>query len=207
MNLPKIPILPAAKVSGEPDTVVKIFESTDRYLALIKPSIVKMDMAYYNGRLNEAQIVSLCNVIRHHPEILFVLPVGFVVKGKQGKNEDIEENQPWPARCGGTNIVKTTIVEVDGRLPPNADYGLKAIDVGAYGLDVLNPTPFGTPIKLYGTCVATNFVTAAAVRALSENPNLSVAQLKTSVLNSAAAHKSLLGKVKSGKFVGLMRKN
>jgi hypothetical protein len=114
---------------------------------------------------------------RGAPDILFVAGAG-------NEDEDVDFVRSFPAGLNLPNVI--TVGAVDVALQPAGftSYG-KSIDVYANGFEVPSKVPGGMPINISGTSLSAPQVTNLAGKMLAVNPNLSVAQVRAIIEETA----------------------
>jgi hypothetical protein len=116
---------------------------------------------------------------RSAPNILFVAGAG-------NEDEDVDFVRSFPAGLNLPNVI--TVGAVDVALQPAGftSYG-KSIDVYANGFEVPSKVPGGMPINISGTSLSAPQVTNLAGKLLAVNPNLTVAQIRAIIEETATA--------------------
>ena len=124
-------------------------------------------------RMNNA----LETAIRSAPGILFIAGAG-------NEDEDVDFVRSFPAGINLPNLI--TVGAVDVALQPAAftSYG-KSIDLYANGFEVPSKAPTGLAINISGTSLAAPQVTNLAAKLLARKPDLSVAQLRQLIEQTA----------------------
>jgi subtilisin family serine protease len=122
---------------------------------------------------------SLEDSFRSAPNILFVAGAG-------NEDEDVDFVRSFPAGLNLPNVI--TVGAVDVALQPAGftSYG-KSIDVYANGFEVPSKVPGGMPINISGTSLSAPQVTNLAGKLLAVNPNLTVAQIRAIIEETATA--------------------
>jgi subtilisin family serine protease len=130
------------------------------------------------------------------------------VTGDGGANWSTESG--WSGSTPGGAFVRYTMAELPDR-KPNVQYRFEfvsnssVVDDGVYLDDVRAYCVSGTPSAandyqfLSGTSMATPHVTGVVGLLLSVNPNLTVAQIRSAILNTGEASPLLIGAVASGR--------
>lgn len=123
--------------------------------------------------LNQALVDGIASA----PDILFVAGAG-------NEDEDIEFVKSTPAGINLPNVI--TVGAVDVALQPASftSYGT-SIDLYANGFEVPSVTPGGKPINISGTSLAAPQVTNLAAKLWALNPDLSVAEVRSIMLDRA----------------------
>ena len=123
--------------------------------------------------INEALVDGIASA----PDILFVTGAG-------NEDEDIEFVQSTPAGINLPNVL--TVGAVDVALQPASftSYGA-SIDLYANGFEVPSVVPGGKPINISGTSLAAPQVTNLAAKLWALDPDLSVAEVRSMIVESA----------------------
>jgi subtilisin family serine protease len=122
---------------------------------------------------------------------------------------NIDETGDVFTGCSSQYLVKVTNTTKADKLSPGAGYGLKSIDLGAPGTEILSTLPNNRVGKMTGTPMATPHVTGAIAFLHSvasadfqslthSDPGQSALTLKDLLLKSVDAIPSLTGKTVSG---------
>lgn len=133
---------------------------------------------------------ALEDVIRKTYEagILFVAAAG-------SSNTNIDLRPHYPAGYGIGNIISVAATGRNDAPAAFSNYGLKSVDLAAPGQDIL-ATGLGNDYEQRsGTSLAAAIVTGVAALALAAQPNLSVDQLRSLLLESVDRLPGLRGKV------------
>lgn len=128
--------------------------------------------------------------------------------GNDHNNTDLEENRYYPAAYalkGLRNIISVASIDMDGRLLPSSNYGIKSVDLAAPGEGILSTIPGGRYGKLTGTSQATAFVSGVAALILSRQPSLTAFQVKEVILKNVTPSQLLRGKVATSGSLDAMR--
>lgn len=120
---------------------------------------------------------ALAAAFRSAPEILFIAGAG-------NEDEDVDFVRSFPAGINLPNLI--TVGAVDVALQPAGftSYG-KSIDLYANGFEVPSKAPTGLDINISGTSLAAPQVTNLAAKLLARKPNMTVAQLRTTIEQTA----------------------
>jgi subtilisin family serine protease len=116
---------------------------------------------------------------RSAPGILFIAGAG-------NEDQDVDFVRSFPAGINLPNVI--TVGAVDVALQPAGftSYG-KSIDLYANGFEVPSKAPTGLAINISGTSLAAPQVTNLAAKLLARKPNLTVAQLRQLMEQTATA--------------------
>jgi len=153
--------------------------------------------------------------------ILFVAAAGNVDNGTREPNNDLVPQ--FPANFAAPNIISVAATDPVDAIPDFSHFGATTVDLGAPGESVLsttppcsNPGPFPffpcdpdfpsspTPTQdtysfFSGTSMATPQVSGSAALLWAQNPNLSVAQVKSLLLYNGQVQSSLVNKSLTGR--------
>jgi subtilisin family serine protease len=123
--------------------------------------------------------------------ILFV-----VAAGSSGSDNDARPN--YPANYDSSNVISVAATDRSDALAPFSNYGSRSVHLAAPGQDILT-TALGNEYELRsGTSLAAAVVAGVAALALSAHPDLSVAELRSWLLESVDKLPGLRGKVSTG---------
>jgi subtilisin family serine protease len=101
----------------------------------------------------------------------------------------------YPAAFTNSNIVTVAAVTATGALASFSNFGVKSVDPGAPGDQILS-TYLGSKYKvLSGTSMASPIVAAAAAMLRSQDPDLTYKDLRSAILSHARPDAVLNGKV------------
>ena len=143
---------------------------------------------------------ALADVIRAAADagILFV-----AAGGDTNTNNDTTPRYPVGDRSG--NIISVAAIDSRDALAEFSNYGSKTVQLAAPGKDILT-TALGNDYKRRsGTSPAAAFVSGIAALALSAHPDLSVAQLRSRLLQSVDQRPELRGRVVTGGRINAAR--
>lgn len=118
--------------------------------------------------------------------------------GNSGQN--VENNAFYPANYTSPSILTVAASDQSDNRAGFSNYGATSIDIAAPGVGILSTynSSSNAYATLNGTSMATPHVTGAAALLASYNPNLSVASLKATLMNSVDQLAQWNGVVKSG---------
>lgn len=107
------------------------------------------------------------------------------------KSLDNDENTVLPANYNDLpNVISVMSIDEEGNKSDNSNYGKTKVDIAAPGTFIYSTVP-NTYKYISGTSMATGYVSAVAALALSVDPTLSAAELKTFILDNAKPLSSL----------------
>lgn len=124
--------------------------------------------------------------------ILFV-----AAAGNERSDIDKQKNKYYPGAYPLPNIISVAATDIQDKIIPSSNWGIKSVDVAAPGEHIFSTLPNGKYGYLSGTSQATAFVTGLAVLLLSQNRNLSSEQIKTLIMNNVDKVDHLKGKIQS----------
>ena len=111
--------------------------------------------------------------------------------GNDGENIDSTANYPTPALLGGTRarnwieVGATSFQPGDSLVAPFSNYGKANVDLFAPGVDIYSTIPGGKFKRESGTSMASPVVTGVAALLMSYFPNLTAADVKRILLETA----------------------
>lgn len=160
-------------------------------------------------RYAEANGASICNLslgssvndpalyrVMANSSMLFV-----VAAGNDGMNTD--QSPCYPASYELDNILSVANLNYEGTLHSSSNYGALSVDIAAPGSYILSTTPRDGYSYMTGTSMAAPMVTAAAAMLYSHYDSMTLADVKTALLDSAGALDALSGKVLTGGVLNL----
>jgi len=116
--------------------------------------------------------------------------------GNSATNTDASPS--YPAAYDSPAIVSVAATDSTDSLAWFSNYGATSVDLAAPGVDIYSTLPGNRYGTMSGTSMATPHVAGVAALALAVDPSLSVAQLKSRLLDNVDPVASLLGKTVSG---------
>ncbi len=123
--------------------------------------------------------------------ILFVAAAG-------NAGTDNDQTPHYPSSYNLGNIVSVAATNRGDQLASFSNYGAKSVQVAAPGEEILSTWLEHGFTEKKGTSMATPFVAGVAALILSQNPKMSVDDLRTQLLKSVDPLASLKGKVSTG---------
>ena len=123
--------------------------------------------------------------------ILFV-----AAAGNSASNNDVAPQ--YPSSSGLANVVSVAASDAGDQLASFSDYGANTVNLAAPGVDIYSTLPGGKYGYLSGTSMATPLVAGAAALAWAADPNATVAQVRSALLQGVTKIPALAGKVSSG---------
>jgi subtilisin family serine protease len=108
-----------------------------------------------------------------------------VAAGNDGSNLDSARFQDFPTEYSLDNIISVAATNSSGNMPYWSNYGTTTVDVAAPGSNVLSTLPGNDYGRMSGTSMATPMVTGAAALMLAANKKLTVAQLKSRLIDGS----------------------
>ena len=123
--------------------------------------------------------------------ILFVAAAG-------NASTDNDQTPHYPSSYNLGNVVSVAATNRNDQLASFSNYGAKSVHVAAPGEEILSTWLEHDFSEKKGTSMATPFVAGVAALILSQNPKMSVADLRAKLLKSVDPLPALKGKVSSG---------
>jgi subtilisin family serine protease len=123
--------------------------------------------------------------------ILFV-----AAAGNSASNNDLTPQ--YPANSGLPNVVSVAASDASDRLAAFSNYGANTVNLAAPGVDIYSTLPGGKYGYLSGTSMAAPEVAGVAALAWAADPNATVAQVRSALLQGVDKIPALAGEVSSG---------
>jgi len=123
--------------------------------------------------------------------ILFVAAAG-------NANSDNDQTPHYPSSYNLGNVISVAATNRNDQLTSFSNYGARSVHIAAPGEEIVSTWLEHGFSEKKGTSMATPFVAGVAALILSQNPKMSVDDLRAKLLNSVDPLTSLKGKVSSG---------
>ncbi|MBM3240916.1 T9SS type A sorting domain-containing protein [Candidatus Poribacteria bacterium] len=123
-------------------------------------------------------------------------PLFVAAAGNNGQNTDISPH--YPSSYQLKNIISVAATDHNDRKASFSNYGVKSVDLGAPGVNIVSTLPRNSYGPADGTSMASPHVAGVAALIMSVNPGLSDLEVKDCILNSVDAVPDLNGKVLTG---------
>jgi len=117
--------------------------------------------------------------------------------GNEESNIDQEKNAYFPASYKLSNIITVTAYNQSLQILSSSNYGKNSVDVAAPGYRIKSSLNFGKAGFLTGTSQATAFVSGVAALLKAQFPEITAAQMKKVIIESAKKEFSFTNKCKS----------
>ena len=170
---------------GSPDAVIKAIKYAEEQGA----SICNLSMGTTGYSEELAQTMK-------NSHMLFVVSCGNGGVSGLGYNTDVYP--VYPASLPYDNIISVANILFDGTLSKDSNYGAASVDIAAPGTYILSTIPDNSYGYMSGTSMAAPMVTGVAAMLYSYRTDISLADVKTIILNSSRKLDTLSGKVVSG---------
>lgn len=128
--------------------------------------------------------------------MLFVVAAGNGDMADRGY--DIDGQPVYPAAFDLDNIISVANLQLDGKLDPASNFGIKSVDLAAPGSYILSTVSGNGYSYMTGTSMAAPMVTGAAAMLYSYDPSLTLNDVKVRLLSSVHKLNSLMGKTLTG---------
>ena len=115
-----------------------------------------------------------------------------------GNGYSIDEQPMYPASFELDNIISVANLRFDGQLDRASNYGAGSVDLAAPGNYILSTIAGNDYTYMSGTSMAAPMVTGTAAMLYSYDASLSLADVRTRILQSVRPLESLSGKVATG---------
>jgi subtilisin family serine protease len=124
---------------------------------------------------------------------------GILIVAAAGNASSDNDLRPhYPASYDLPNVISVAAVDRNDQLTTFSNFGATSVDVAAPGQQIVSTWLEHGFQEKQGTSMATPFVSGVAALILAANPSISVAELRTRLLNSVDPLPSLKGKVATG---------
>lgn len=114
---------------------------------------------------------------------------------------DNDTTPTYPSTYAVPNVISVAAIDNRGRLASFSNYGIKTVHIAAPGVNVVSTIPGGGYDSFSGTSMATPHVAGVAGLMLANNPNLTAAEVKKQMLDSARPLYTLKKRVITGGMV------
>ncbi|MDA0970337.1 MAG: S8 family peptidase, partial [Planctomycetota bacterium] len=116
--------------------------------------------------------------------------------GNEGNNNDTFPG--YPASMTSEAIISVAATDSSNNLAGFSNYGATSVDVGAPGVGIYSALPGNGYASYSGTSMATPHVAGIVGLLAAANPNLTAAEIRTAILDTAVPISSLNGRVATG---------
>ncbi len=136
---------------------------------------------------------ALRDAIRRHGDagILFV-----AAAGNEAANNDVTPS--YPANYDLPNVISVAALDRSDRLASFSNYGATTVHIGAPGVAIYSTTPGNRYASYNGTSMAAPHVAGVAGLLAAANPQATVAEIRSAILDSAVPISSLSGRSTTG---------
>ncbi|MFT4005413.1 MAG: S8 family peptidase [Lacrimispora sp.] len=170
---------------GSPGAVIQAI----KYAEAMGASICNLSMGTSSYSEELAQAIQ-------NSGMLFVVSCGN--GGISGLGYDTDTYPVYPASFPYDNVISVANLLFDGSLSKDSNYGAASVDIAAPGSYILSTIPGNAYGFMSGTSMAAPMVTGVAAMLYSYRPEISLAEVKSILLNSSRKLDSLTGKTVSG---------
>lgn len=170
---------------GSPGAVIQAI----KYAEAMGASICNLSMGTSSYSEELAQAIQSSGM-------LFVVSCGN--GGISGLGYDTDTYPVYPASFPYDNVISVANLLFDGSLSKDSNYGAASVDIAAPGSYILSTIPGNAYGFMSGTSMAAPMVTGVAAMLYSYRPEISLAEVKSILLNSSRKLDSLTGKTVSG---------
>ena len=123
---------------------------------------------------------------------------GLFVAAAGNSSSDNDKKPIYPASYGLPNMISVASSDSEDNLSTFSCYGKKSVDIAAPGTKIYSTIPGGEYALKSGTSMACPHVAGVAALIMSTYPELSIADVKESILQGGDKLESLEGKVATG---------
>lgn len=120
---------------------------------------------------------------------------GLFVAAAGNSSSDNDAKPTYPASYKLPNVIAVASTDADDKLSTFSNYGKKSVDIAAPGTKIFSTIPGGAYAFKSGTSMACPHVAGVAGLIMSTFPELSVADVKSAILNGSDKLESLDGEV------------
>lgn len=160
---------------------------------------VKMGAKVLNnswGGGGRSQAVQDAIEFAHRNGVLFVAAAGNGGRDGIGDNNDAQPH--FPSNYDVDNVLSVAATDERDGLARFSNFGVKTVDMGAPGVNILSSIPGGGQASFNGTSMATPHVAGAAALVWAENPSMSHLDVKKHLMDTAQPIAALRGKAVTG---------
>jgi hypothetical protein len=130
--------------------------------------------------------------------ILFVTAAGNNYDGSSPRGTDNDDSPIFPASYGLPNTISVAAVDRRGQLATFSNYGKETVDLAAPGVSIASTVTLDRYGLFSGTSMAAPHVSGVAALALAIKPDMTVAGMKTALMQGAVPLASLQDKTQTG---------
>jgi subtilisin family serine protease len=124
---------------------------------------------------------------------------GILFVAAAGNNSTNNDSRPhYPSNYKLSNVISVAALDRNDQMASFSNFGVKTVHIAAPGKDILSTWLNNAYREASGTSMATPYVAGVAALILSDNSDLTVAQLREKVLGSVDKIDSLDGKIENG---------